>query len=480
MFAVSFAIGAGVYVWYSVMLAKVFAHAGLAPWSAWVPVYSQMQVFRLGGQNPWLALLLVVPIVQVAGLFFQILALHRISGQYWRGVGTTVLGVLLPPVWATVLAVGPSPDPERGRMPVRGASTGTIPPVAPGAPREAALAAVTAGWPAPGGPAGPGAPGSSDLGALAAPAFAVAAPVAPVAPAPTQAGWPAGDSAPILPPWADLHPRGAAPLPPMPAAAPAAPAFLPAQPPVAAAAGPAPAPLATPIADPISRIPGRIEPIQAMPAASAAPLEAAPAAPVSPALPTLPPVGALSGGAPYVTAPAEPITVGAPVVAAPPVADPFAVAAPAPFTEPLAPGTVVTGDDDLDDDLLDRTVVVARKPAVTWHLVPEGGEPLRLAGRVVLLGRNPRAADPGAGEQRLVVPDPSRTLSKTHAVLSLDGEQWSITDLHSTNGVLVPDGFGDDVLLDPDVPTPVPDRFVLGTLSVRIERDPPIAGVPGR
>ncbi|WP_232338896.1 DUF5684 domain-containing protein, partial [Agromyces aureus] len=168
MVAVSFALGAGLYVWYSVMLARVFAHAGLTPWSAWVPVYSQMQVFRLGGQNPWLALLLLVPIAQLAGLFFLILALHRISGQYWRGVGTTVLGVLLPPVWATVLALGPSPDPERGRMPVRGASSGAIPPVAPGVTRDAALAAVTAGWPA-------------------------------------------GDSAPILPAWADLHPRGAAP-----------------------------------------------------------------------------------------------------------------------------------------------------------------------------------------------------------------------------------------------------------------------------
>lgn len=438
VFAVSFVIGIGVYVWYSLMLAKVFAHFGLAPWSAWVPVYNQMQVFRLGGQNPWFALLLFVPIVQVVGLVFLVMALHRISGRYWRGIGTTVLGVLLPPVWATVLAVGPSPDPERGRMPVRGAATGAIPPVAP----EGPLAA----------------------GAVA-----------------TPAAWPSGDSAPILPAWTDLHPRGAEPAAAPIQAAPIQPApiqpaptggtFQPA-PPAAPAADPGapfrppvPAAQAAPLAEPAPRIPGRIEPLPAMPGAPA------PAAPVTAA----PPFAAPEATTAPITAPSP---VSPPVL---PSLPPFP-AATSPFAAPrpseIAADTAVMPDEPGDDELLDRTVVVTRRPQVTWRLVPDDAAPLPLLGQVVLLGRNPRAA--GEGEQRLVVPDPSRTLSKTHAVLRLEGEQWSITDLGSTNGVLVPDETGVDRLLDSGEPTPVPDRFVLGTLSVRIERDPPLDGAPGR
>ena len=138
---VSLVVAVGVYVWYAVMLAKVLAQYGQPAWSAWVPVYNEMQVFRIGGQQPWLALLLFVPIAQVVGLVFKVFALHRISKQSWRGVGTTVLGVLLPPVWATVLAVGPSPDPERGRM-SRGAATGPVPPVQPNGPLAAPFPAA--------------------------------------------------------------------------------------------------------------------------------------------------------------------------------------------------------------------------------------------------------------------------------------------------------------------------------------------------
>ncbi|SFR68207.1 FHA domain-containing protein [Agromyces sp. CF514] len=478
--AISCAIGLGLYVWYAVMLSKVFAHAGLRSWSAWVPVYNQMQVFRLGGQHPLLALLLYVPIAQVVGLVFLVMALHRISGQYWRGVGTTVLGVLLPPVWATVIALGPSPDPERGRMPVRGASAGSIPPVAPGGPLSDPVATIASGWNAP----------------CAAP---VAAPRVPVTdPGARHAGtWPAGDSAPILPAWADLHPRGIAPAEAAPAAAaptaaapvpaawqaamPAAPSAFagpvasaaPVAPAVAAAPAPTGAPVGSAVSEPVPRIPGRIEPLPAAPVASAAHLNAAPPLPDSavlagPALPSLPPVAAAPTFEPAASAAA------AAVHAAPPVT---ALAVPV-VTGAVQIGEAQAGPDDLDEDPLDRTVVVARKPLVTWRLVPESGEPLVLLGDVVLLGRSPRTA--GVGESRLVVPDPSRTLSKTHAVLRLEGEAWSITDLASTNGVLVADEMGVDRLLDAGVPTPVPDRFVLGTLAVRIERNPPHTGIHGR
>ncbi|HEY1105930.1 MAG TPA: FHA domain-containing protein, partial [Agromyces sp.] len=160
---------------------------------------------------------------------------------------------------------------------------------------------------------------------------------------------------------------------------------------------------------------------------------------------------------------------GLPVVPPPGFAGPATVAAaavPAGGYDPADAETIVTGDGD--DDPLDRTVVVSRRPVVPWRLVLDDGTVLAVDAVVVVLGRNPRAAL--TGEQRLVVPDPSRTLSKTHAVLRLEGDQWTLTDLDSTNGVMVPDASGVDQLVDAGVPTPVRDRFVLGTLGVRLER----------
>ncbi|WP_022889622.1 DUF5684 domain-containing protein [Agromyces italicus] len=431
----SLLIGIGLYVWYAAMLAKVFARFGQPAWSAWVPVYNEMQLFKIGRQQPWLALLMYLPLVQIVGLVFKVFALHRISTQSWRGVGTTVLGVLLPPVWATVLATGPSPDPELGRMPMRASGTGEIPPVAPGFPGGPLAAPPVAAAPQP-------AP-------LIAP-FVTAAPVAPPVATPPAA---TPSAAPATPPvhmsaaaqaWASpLNDAPDAPVPPapaVPAAPPAGPAdsvsslFAPpsAQPPVAPTAG-------HEVAAP--RVPGRIEPLP--------PLPPAPAAPVPQA-----------GGAAAAYA----------ALAAPRETPPATAAVPNPGLDAFEPAdapTIVTGEGD--DDAFDRTVVVQRRPLVRWRLVLDDGSVLELDAPVVVLGRNPRAAL--TGEQRLVVPDLSRTLSKTHAVLRLDGEQWSVTDLDSTNGVMVPDAGGVDRLIDPGVPTPVADRLVLGTLAVALERD---------
>ncbi|WP_344312304.1 DUF5684 domain-containing protein, partial [Agromyces terreus] len=205
----SLVIGLGVYVWYAIMLAKVLAQFGRPGWAAWIPVYNEMQVFRIGGQQPWLALLLYVPLVQIVGLVFKVFALHRISTQSWRGVGTTILGVLLPPVWATVLAVGPSPDPERGRMP-RGPVSGAIPPVQPNgplaAPHPGAAEPVAPFGAPPAGPPAPAAPGSAPL-----PVWLV--PGAPVPPAPPQGAplpFDPPQGAPFEPAPAPQHPGPAA------------------------------------------------------------------------------------------------------------------------------------------------------------------------------------------------------------------------------------------------------------------------------
>ncbi|MFC5928589.1 FHA domain-containing protein [Cryobacterium melibiosiphilum] len=79
--------------------------------------------------------------------------------------------------------------------------------------------------------------------------------------------------------------------------------------------------------------------------------------------------------------------------------------------------------------------------AAAWHLDCADGQSVSVTG-VVLLGRQP-AADPTRPGARLVaVADAATSVSKTHAVVEVDRAAglpdtlW-VTDLHSTNGVMV-------------------------------------------
>ena len=98
--------------------------------------------------------------------------------------------------------------------------------------------------------------------------------------------------------------------------------------------------------------------------------------------------------------------------------------------------TVVTPrpTDDVVVDDLDATVVVARRRGVRRSLVLDDGRKFSLSGASVVIGRNP-IGEPG--EQRLAISDTTRTLSKTHARLVVHDDEWRLTDLHATNGVVV-------------------------------------------
>ena len=101
-----------------------------------------------------------------------------------------------------------------------------------------------------------------------------------------------------------------------------------------------------------------------------------------------------------------------------------------------------------------------------WRLALDDGTQLDLTASRVVLGRNPVASDPS--EQALSVPDRSRTLSKTHARLVLQDGEWTVTDLGSTNGVLLYDEHGDEQLVEPGVPVSTADGFVLGKVGMRV------------
>ncbi|WP_344369341.1 FHA domain-containing protein [Agromyces tropicus] len=109
-----------------------------------------------------------------------------------------------------------------------------------------------------------------------------------------------------------------------------------------------------------------------------------------------------------------------------------------------------------------------------WQLRSADGVEIPVDGRVVA-GRDPRPPNWLSGATPVVVDDPSRSMSKTHALLeAADGGRLVATDLDSTNGVRVwPEG-AEPIDLEPGVPTEVPRDAVvlLGDVAFLAERLP--------
>ncbi|GAB2547776.1 DUF5684 domain-containing protein [Leucobacter ruminantium] len=126
---------------------------------------------------------------------------------------------------------------------------------------------------------------------------------------------------------------------------------------------------------------------------------------------------------------------------------------------PVAPRAAAPVDDDEDD----RTVVVPRRKR--WGLELPGGEVHELVGDDVVVGRKPDAPD---GASVLKIIDPTRTLSKTHLRMRRIGDQWTVEDLQSTNGVSVADGDEPLRVIEAGREVAVSERLVIGTLEVSL------------
>ena len=109
-------IGIAVYVWYALALSRLFPRIGGEGWKGWVPVLNESEILARGGVPAWSVVFYFIPIVQLYGLYLKVVATHRINVRFGRGAGMTVLAILLPPVWATVLAWGAAPYPEGDRL----------------------------------------------------------------------------------------------------------------------------------------------------------------------------------------------------------------------------------------------------------------------------------------------------------------------------------------------------------------------------
>lgn len=153
----------------------------------------------------------------------------------------------------------------------------------------------------------------------------------------------------------------------------------------------------------------------------------------------LPPTPFAQDPAPSAPAPAADTTTFAPPPAAPssPVASPAAPVAPwspPSLAGPLAPAHAPAATPA--PGVEEHTIVAAHRRAAALRL-PDG-RTLPLSADQVVLGRNPTPPADAPGAQTIAIDDATRTVSKTHALLRRgDDGGWTVTDLSSTNGVLV-------------------------------------------
>ena len=98
-------------------------------------------------------------------------------------------------------------------------------------------------------------------------------------------------------------------------------------------------------------------------------------------------------------------------------------------------------------------------------------EPVSISG-ALFVGRNPAATPQLAGAGMLAISDPEKTLSKTHALLEVEGDTLFVTDLHSTNGVIILLSDDSERLVEDGIRTAVPagSTIEFGTYPIRVER----------
>ncbi|GAB3148960.1 hypothetical protein GCM10027058_10340 [Microbacterium neimengense] len=482
-----------VYVWGALALSRVYAKLGIEGWKAWIPVYNVAVLFMIGGLSPWLLLLYLIPFFgQIFVYVAFITAAHRVNVMFGQGVGMTVLAALLFPVWASVLGFGSARPIEQA--PVR-QSTGGVDDLLGFAPQYAPAAdefGARRDVPAPSAwiPPAPPAPGAPAAGATAAMPIAGAWGEPPLPPAP---------AAPAVDPYAPADPYAAAPADPYAAPAPdayAAPAFP--APAVDSYAPPSPAAPAyeaypAPTADPY-----------APPAADGPPAPVddpyvAPASPEpAPVMSWWQPAIVEEEAAPAAATPAwvEPETPQAPAAAEPAPADSFVppaappvlresfVAEPDAFPEASGEVSAVAGAPIAGmprpaaasvaasrpgvGDIVEDTVIASRRRP-KWALLLPDGSPMELTGDAVVLGRRPVPVHAAPGAQLVTVVDDTRTVSKTHALLRRRADAWMVSDLDSTNGVVVFVA-QDEIDVAPGTEHEVAERFLLGDAELRIVR----------
>jgi hypothetical protein len=93
----------GFYALNAWFLSLVFRKAGIKQWKAWVPVYNYWVFLELGGQQGWLAILALIPVINVVAIVFVCIAAYNIGLAFAKEGVWVVLYIFLPWLWLAII-----------------------------------------------------------------------------------------------------------------------------------------------------------------------------------------------------------------------------------------------------------------------------------------------------------------------------------------------------------------------------------------
>lgn len=82
---------------------RVFTKAKQPGWASLIPIYNTYIVLKIIGKPWWWLIMLIIPVVNI---FFVISLSHNLAKSFGKGVGYTVLLLILPFIGYPMLAFG--------------------------------------------------------------------------------------------------------------------------------------------------------------------------------------------------------------------------------------------------------------------------------------------------------------------------------------------------------------------------------------
>lgn len=187
-------------------------------------------------------------------------------------------------------------------------------------------------------------------------------------------------------------------------------------------------------------------------AASSIAVPVAPMAPIAPIAPVVP----------------TPVVDIQPVVLPPvtePVDEPIAVDS---QSQPFGSSFSGSVSNIVDAEDRDRTVI-SKTATVRWTLNSSAGTSASFAAGRVIVGRKPAQRPEFSEAGLLEIADPTRTVSKNHALLEFIDGIWWISDLDSTNGVALVRVDGSESRVTAGQRAALTEKFYLGDLLLTLQ-----------
>ena len=146
---------------------KVYKKAGKPGWAAIIPVYSNWVLFEITGFPAWIALLTLIPFVNIVPGILTLVATVKLAQRFGKGIGFGIGMIVLPFIFLPILGYGKaqyqtndgSTGASTSPQTVAGAPEGAFNPVQPAAESSvqptvgAPEPSTTPAGPAPQGPA---------------------------------------------------------------------------------------------------------------------------------------------------------------------------------------------------------------------------------------------------------------------------------------------------------------------------------------